>query len=282
MKKSFFLAVLTVLASGAALAQTLPCEVVVCDHGSSDDTPAVARSFGDRIHYLRREQDSGVHFAWLDGVIAARGEFIHINFDDDFIAPTFVEKCMRLMGPEVAFCLSCAEVRDDATQKPLNYLFDSLGPTGVYSVCRFMSFQIMRLVSPGATVIRRKDILNHLFVGRVPFTSFEYRGVGPDWLMTAMTTLEYPRFGYVDEPLAVFCAHKGSITIDAAKNAARKKDFERAYQEARLYYVITRMVKTFRLDVLARVWLFAMTTMARIRTLIYRPYPSKRRWSSHE
>ncbi len=266
----------------SALAQTWPCEVVVCDHGSTDDTPAVARSFGDRIRYLRREQDSGVHFAWLDGVIAAEGEFVHINYDDDFIAPTFVEKCMGLMGPDVAFCLSCAEVRDDATQKTMSYLFASLGPTGVYSVRRFMSLVINGLVSPGATVIRRKDIINHLLVGRVPFTSFEYRGVGPDWLMTAMTTLEYRTFGYVDEPLAVFSVHDGSITVDAGKDAARQKALARAYQEVRIYYVIIRMVKAFRLDVLARVWFSMLTVVARIRNRSYRRYHPKRRWISHE
>lgn len=265
----------------SALAQTWPCEVVVCDHGSTDDTPAVARSFGDRIRYLRREQDSGVHFAWLDGVIAAAGEFVHINYDDDFIAPTFVEKCMGLMGPDVALCLSCAEVRDDATQKTISYLYGSLGPTGVYPVRRFMSLIINGLVSPGATVIRRKDIINHLLVGRVPFASFEYRGVGPDWLMTAMTTLEYRAFGYVDEPLAVFSNHDGSITIDAIKDAARKKAFARAYQEARHYYVITWMVKAFRLDVLARVCFFMLTMAARIRNRSYRRYHPKRRWNSH-
>lgn len=101
---------------------------------------------------------------------------MHINYDDDFIAPTFIEKCMALMGPDVAFCLSCAEVRDDATQQPMSYLFTSLGPTGVYPVRRFMTHQIRGLVSPGATLIRRKDIINHLLVGRVPFTSFSIAG----------------------------------------------------------------------------------------------------------
>jgi glycosyltransferase involved in cell wall biosynthesis len=266
----------------SALAQTFPCEVVVCDHGSIDDTPAVARSYGDRIRYVRREQDSGVHFAWLDGVVSARGEFVHINYDDDLIAPTFIEKCMALMGPDVAFCLSSAEVRDDATQQPLSYLFTGLGPTGVYPVRRFMSYQIKGLVSPGATLIRRKDILNHLLVGRVPFTSFEYRGVGPDWLMTAMTTLDYPKFGYVDEPLAVFSAHEGSITIDAHKDATRKKALYRAYQEARLYYTIAWLVKTLRLDLPARGLLFCMRLKVKALNGIYRLFLPKRPLISHD
>jgi len=266
----------------SALAQTFPCEVVVCDHGSSDDTPAVARSYGDRIRYIRREQDSGVHFAWLDGVVSARGEFVHINYDDDLIAPTFIEKCMALMGPDVAFCLSSAEVRDDATQQPLSYLFTSFGPTGVYPVRRFMSYQIKGLVSPGATLIRRKDILNHLLVGRVPFTSFEYRGVGPDWLMTAMTTLDYPKFGYVDESLAVFSAHEGSITIDAHKDAARKKALYRAYQEARLYYTIAWLVKGLRLDLPARALLFCMRLKVKALNAICRLFLPKRPLISHD
>jgi glycosyltransferase involved in cell wall biosynthesis len=266
----------------SALAQTFPCEILVCDHGSTDDTPAVARAYGERIRYVRREQDSGVHFAWLDGVVSARGEFVHINYDDDLIAPIFIEKCMALMGPDVAFCLSSAEVRDDATQQPLSYLFTSLGPTGVYPVRRFMSYQIKGLVSPGATLIRRKDILNHLLVGRVPFTSFEYRGVGPDWLMTAMTTLDYPKFGYVDEPLAVFSAHEGSITIDAHKDATRKKALYRAYQEARLYYTIAWLVKTLRLDLPARALLFCMRLKVKALNGIYRLFLPKRPLISHD
>lgn len=266
----------------SALAQTFACEIVVCDHGSTDDTPAVARSYGDRIRYVRREQDSGVHFAWLDGVVSASGEFVHINYDDDFILPTFIEKCLALMGPDVAFCVTCAEVRDDATQKSLSYLFTSLGPTGVYSVGRFMAHQIKGLVSPGATLIRRKDILNHLLVGRVPFTKFEYRGVGPDWLMTAMTTLDYKKFGYVDEPLAVFSAHDGSITVNAHQDVARKKALSKAYQEARLYYVIAWLIQTFRLDIPARGWLFGLRVISKIRNGYYRLFNPKRPLISHD
>jgi glycosyltransferase involved in cell wall biosynthesis len=248
----------------SALAQTFPCEIVVCDHGSTDDTPAVARAYGERIRYVRREQDSGVHFAWLDGVISARGEYVHINFDDDLIAPTFVEKCMALMGPDVGLCFSVAEVRDDATGQALSHIFTGMGETGVYRMSRFMSLQIKGLVSPGATLIRRKDIIHHLYVGRVPFARSEYHGVGPDWLMTAMTSLDYPKFGFVAEPLAVFSSHAGSITVDAHADAQRKKKLYRAYQEARLFYTITRVVRLFRLDLLARLWLFVSQVYGRV------------------
>ena len=248
----------------SALAQTQACEVIVVDHGSSDDTPAVAASFGDRIRYLRREEDRGVHFCWLDGILAAKAEFIHLNFDDDFMRPQFVEKCMVLMGPDVDFTMSVAEVRDEVTGKTLNHLFSGIGPTGVHSVRRFMRHQISGLVSPCALIIRKKDVLDQLYVGGVPFARHEYRGVGPDWLMSAMASLNYPKFGYVAEPLVIFSSHEGSITIDAQKDAARHRALRRAYQQSRNYYAMAFLVRRLRLDLLAYVFLKVLQLGARI------------------
>lgn len=248
----------------SALAQTRACEVIVVDHGSSDDTPAVAAAFGDRIRYLRRDVDNGVHFCWLDGVISAKGEFVHLNFDDDFLQPSFVEKCMALMSDDVALCFTVAEIRDESTGRKLRECFTGLGRTGVYPASRFMTLQIKGLVSPGAILLRRQDMLDALFVGRLPFAQHEYRGVGPDWLMSAMATLRYPRIGFIAEPLAVFSAHAGSITVDAQRDKAKNKALKAAYQAARRYYVIARVIQALRLDILAGVGLFFMRVGARI------------------
>ena len=248
----------------SALAQTQVCEVIVVDHGSSDDTPAVAASFGDRIRYLRRDVDHGVHFCWLDGVINARGKFVHLNFDDDFLQPTFVERCMALMSDDVALCFTVAEIRDESTGRKLQECFTGFGRTGVYSASRFMTLQIKGLVSPGAILLRRQDILDALFVGRVPFAQHEYRGVGPDWLMSAMATLRYPKVGFIAEPLAVFSAHEGSITVDAQRDKAKKKALQAAYQAARRYYVVARAIKALRLDLLAGLGLFILRVGTRI------------------
>jgi glycosyltransferase involved in cell wall biosynthesis len=160
----------------SALAQTQACEIIVVDHGSSDNTPSVAASFGNRIRYLRSERDYGVHFCWLDGIIHAQGEYIHFNFDDDYIEPTYIEKCMKLMGKDVGLVFSKVALRDENSGVIEAMLFDKFGPTGIYSSAVFMEKQIRGLVSPGATLIRKTDILNALYVGRVPFARYEYRG----------------------------------------------------------------------------------------------------------
>lgn len=248
----------------SALAQTQACEIIVVDHGSSDNTPAVAASFGNRIRYLRSERDYGVHFCWLDGIIHAQGEYIHLNFDDDYIEPTYIEKCMKLMGTSVGLVFSKVALRDENTGVIEAILFDKFGPTGLYSSAKFMEKQIGGLVSPGATLIRRGDILNALFIGKVPFARAEYRGVGPDWLMTAMTTMNYPKIGFINESLAVFSSHVGSITTSALQDKKKKKALRRAYQESRRFYALLWLAKNLHLDFLADLTLFIMKIKAGI------------------
>lgn len=248
----------------SCLAQTRACEVIVVDHGSSDDTPAVAAAFGERIRYLRRDVDHGVHFCWLDGVINARGEFVHLNFDDDFLAPTYVEKCMALMAPDVGLVFSKVALRTEATGQVESELFGEFGETGVRPASTFMHKHVRGLVSPGATILRRKDILDALYVGKVPFARHEYRGVGPDWLMTSMATLVYPKIGFVAEPLAVFSHHAGSITVAAGADKEKQRALRRAYQESRRYYALLWLARTFRLDLLADVALVGMKLKANL------------------
>jgi glycosyltransferase involved in cell wall biosynthesis len=265
----------------SALAQTQACEIVVVDHGSSDDTPAVAASFGDRIRYLRRDVDYGVHFCWLEGVLASKGEFVHINFDDDYMLPGFIEKCMALAAPDVAFVMSVASVRDEVSGRTLSHLFADISTTGVHPVRRFMRHQISGLVSPCALIIRRKDILDHLYVGGVPFARHEYRGVGPDWLMSAMATLRYPKFGYVNEPLVIFSSHDGSITIDAQRDAARHRALNLAYQQARKYYAIRLLADRLRLDIFAYAFLKIIQQGARLRGKLRRVFAPSTSSKSH-
>ena len=61
----------------SALNQTYPAlEVVIVDDGSTDRTPEVARSFGERVRYLRQE-NAGPAVARNTGLAAARARRNH-------------------------------------------------------------------------------------------------------------------------------------------------------------------------------------------------------------
>ena len=87
----------------SSLAQTEPCEVIVVDHGSTDGITKVVSEYGGRIRYVRCDQDLGPIACWLDGIEHASGKYVHINFDDDWIQPTFMEEALALISPEVGF-----------------------------------------------------------------------------------------------------------------------------------------------------------------------------------
>ena len=84
----------------SVLAQTLkPCEIIIADDGSTDDTAPVVARYGDRVVY-RRFAHRGV-YALRDAMIReVKGDWF-VNLDaDNWIEPDFLEKAAE----QVALC----------------------------------------------------------------------------------------------------------------------------------------------------------------------------------
>lgn len=233
-----------VRAIDTALEQTVPCEVIVVDHGSKDHTSDVVQGYGERVRYLRRDTDNGPFYGWLDGVIHASADKVHITYDDDYIAPDFTEKCLAQFGDDCAYVFTGvqghAEEGEDWSQ------FDGMFATGSHPAREIERYLLRtRLtISPGCAFFRKADALQALLVGKVPLSTSDYHGVGPDLLLFLMPLLRYPRFAFVDERLAHFVAHKGSITTDAMADAARGERLRAGYDEAKNYYLALRQSKS--------------------------------------
>lgn len=235
----------------SCLQQTVECEIIVCDHGSTDNTPSVAKEYGERIKYVRRELDSGVHFCWLDGIHHATNELIHLNFDDDWIENTFIEKCVQLFTPEVGCVFSNAKIYFEEEKTYQNSIFFPKLNSGIHPSGILIRENIKSLTSPCAGIFRKEVLLDTLFQGKVPFSKNEYRGVGPDILFSLFSGLRFKQFGFVNEDLAVFRAHNNSITIDALKNSEKQAKIEIAYDDSRIYYYINKLVEKLHLYTLA-------------------------------
>lgn len=232
----------------SALAQTYPTEVIVVDHGSTDSTPAVASGYGDRIQYIRRERDFGPHFCWLEGVLHSTGEFVHLQYDDDWIAPTFIQSCVDVIDKDTGFSFSVADVVDGPGQPTkLRQFMQWLPATGIYAVHELEAQILDSLISPGAALYRRQILIDALYQGRLPLQSNEYRGVGPDAFVTLLSLLRYPMVGFVREPLAFFRAHEGSITIDAFASAEKSSQLRAAYSEVKQFYQEMKVMRTVRM-----------------------------------
>lgn len=221
----------------SSLLQTVPVEVVVCDHGSSDDTPAVAASYGARIRYVRREQDQGPIVCWRDGIENSSGEFIHINYDDDWIDPTFIEKTLPMLRPGVGFVYTRTRIHEPGNPQTKVLLRH---PPGIRPVSQIVQFLLREKlpISPGCALFRKRDALKNLLL-EVPGAEGRYgknSGVGEDLLLFLLATLDYSSYAHLPDAVSHFLAHPASITTQAG-SSGRMDALAKAYQRAKDYYL---------------------------------------------
>lgn len=75
------------------LGQTYPrLEVIAVDDASTDTTPAILASYGDRISVIRQPKTRGIYGNANDGIAVARGEFVGVFHADDVYRPEIVER----------------------------------------------------------------------------------------------------------------------------------------------------------------------------------------------
>lgn len=221
----------------SALGQTFPCEVVLVDHGSSDRIASIVEKYGDSIRYVRRDIDRGPIASWLDGAQQATGQFLHFTYDDDWLQPRFVEKCMDRFGDDVAFVYTRATLHDP-NLNPLRVILRH--PAGANSVRNVVQHLLSTplTISPGCAMFRRSDILKNLLT-EVPGAEGPYgknSGVGEDLLLFLLTSLDYEKYVHIPEPLADFLAHPGSITINA-QETGRDEALADSYRVAKAFYM---------------------------------------------
>ena len=73
------------------LAQTYPrVEVLVMDDASTDETPAILASYGDRLRHIRQPENRGIYGNTNDGIAAAEGNYIAFYHADDLYDPEIV------------------------------------------------------------------------------------------------------------------------------------------------------------------------------------------------
>lgn len=98
------------------LAQTYPnIEILLLDDASTDETPAIAAEYADRITYVRQATNSGIYDNVNVGIARARGELIATYHADDIYLPTIVEAQVAYLEahPNVG-AVFCADIFVDA------------------------------------------------------------------------------------------------------------------------------------------------------------------------
>jgi glycosyltransferase involved in cell wall biosynthesis len=128
----------------SALNQTIPCEVVVVNDGSTDNTEEVAKSYGNKIVYVSKK-NGGLSAARNSGIVVATGKYITCLDADDTLEPTFAEKCLELFAPTVGIVKTRVSNFGDNTDKHI-----------VTGQVNYVSIRQMNQIT--ATAMFRRDI----------------------------------------------------------------------------------------------------------------------------
>ncbi|GAX36523.1 glycosyltransferase family 2 protein [Nodularia sp. NIES-3585] len=105
----------------SALHQTIPCEVVVADDCSSDETEQYMKSLGNSVVYHRNQVNKG-HAATVNaGVQQASGDWIKFLDDDDYLAPNCIAEMTRAIAlcPGAVIC-SCVAAQVDSHETEIS------------------------------------------------------------------------------------------------------------------------------------------------------------------
>lgn len=100
----------------SALAQTFrDREIIVVDDGSLDDTPVIARQYGDALRYVRQE-NRGLAGARNTAIRLARGRFVALLDSDDEWLPNYLAEMLALADalPEATVYYCAAKCVDAA------------------------------------------------------------------------------------------------------------------------------------------------------------------------
>jgi len=168
-------------------------ELIVVDDGSTDDTPAIAKSYGASLTYIRQE-NRGVAAALNQGILRARGKYIAWLSHDDVFLPNKLERQVDFLQqfPEFKACYTDSYTIDShgtiiqeweapwyPRQQAIRILFSRMYIGGCSMLIERACFDKVGLFNEKLRYTQDAEMwfrmLRHFEVGRVPGKLTKYR-----------------------------------------------------------------------------------------------------------
>ncbi len=192
----------------SALAQTYrPIEVIVVDDGSTDDTPQVLATYGERIRVIRQD-NRGVGAARNSGAAAARGEYLAFLDSDDILKPQSLEReIARFVADPSLGLVHCAAESVDGDGKLLSV---SLNGMEGWVATELLRLDREVIGTPGSGIMVPKRVAAE--IGGYD----ESLQPSEDWDFCYRIAVRY-RAGYIREPLLTYRLHGGGLHLNVGR-----------------------------------------------------------------
>ncbi len=186
-------------------------EIIVIDDGSTDDTERVVRSFGDRVFYVRQE-NNGAGAARNQGIKKSQGSYVAFLDSDDLWLPGKLEEQIPLLDrdPELGLVYSDWAVVPEQGEAQPSYLQNLPAASG---------YVFDRLVQCGfiltsGTVVRRSCLDD---VGYFD----EALSIAQDYDLWLRICYRW-KVALVNKPLAIKRNRDGNLSSNLPKTAAER------------------------------------------------------------
>ncbi|BBE30221.1 putative glycosyltransferase [Tepiditoga spiralis] len=212
-------------------------EIIIVDNCSTDATYEVVYDEArkdSRIKVFQNEENLGPVKNLKKCLEHSKGEYIKILWSDDQILKDYIEKTLPFLmnDMEIGFVYTSTIIYFETGKKRKAYRF---GETGEYETKAFIKAHLFGEkhvpVSPGNALFRRKDIEKNLLIdiNNPKKLDFSRYGAGNDLLIFLFTAASYSKFGFIDENLSFFRAHKNSFSISY--------DLDEYYTYSKVYFL---------------------------------------------
>jgi glycosyltransferase involved in cell wall biosynthesis len=195
----------------SVFAQTLPPhEVIVVDDGSTDNSPEVLASYGDRITVLL-QQNQGVGAARNAGAAASTGDLLAFLDADDKWLPEKLERQVDLISSDAEIGLvHCAMHEFDTTTNETISVEDA-GMEG-WVAADLVLFERPVICGPGSTTLVRRGV----FLNVGGYDTDKSLHPSEDWELSVRIAKKW-KFGFVREPLVLYRNHGVNAHLDIVK-----------------------------------------------------------------
>lgn len=230
-------------------------EIIIVDNHSTDRTWEICQSFArahSNVKAYQNPENIGPVRNWRACAEKASGEFSKILFSDDLISNDCISRMTPHLRDQSVGLVFCGfDVGADGDFAPISHSEDA---AETLSANKFLPrlFTGKAPMSPGAYMLRTKDILTYLQDDIPTISPHDYKGhgAGPDIFMLLQTAEQYRKVTYLPDTLCFFRSHPGSITI-----SSRNFEIERAYASAFMHYYRKTRSSTEAISVISMLWL---------------------------
>lgn len=134
-----------------------PCEIIIQDDGSTDDTMDIVRQYAKQCPIIRITQNElgkGINNNFFSAIRKAQGEYVAISDQDDIWKLDKIEVMLQAIGDKM-MCVGRSVPFYDEGDKRVNVHYDERKPN-----CNIV--RMMYASMPGHCTLFRRELLEHL------------------------------------------------------------------------------------------------------------------------